>query len=89
MYVDRKPMDLEGRVPHQSLGALRHLLEYHVVRRAIRAALPHHATWLTVILPARLEVLADSGMPLRTRPARHVSRCRMHARRFSGLDRMG
>ena len=59
LYVDGKPLDVGGRVPHQSLGALRYLLEDDAVRRALRAALSQHGTWLTGILPVRLEVLAD------------------------------
>ena len=59
LYVDGKPLNVGERVPHQSLGALRHLLEDDAVRRAIGGALPRQGTWLTGILPARLEVLAD------------------------------
>jgi hypothetical protein len=59
LYVDGKRLEIGGRVPHQSLGALRHLLEDDTVRRALRAALPQHGTWLTGILPSRLEILAD------------------------------
>ena len=59
LYLDGKRIDIGGRVPHQSLGALRHLLEDDTVGRAVRSVLPQHGGWLTGVLPTRLEVLAD------------------------------
>ena len=59
LYVDGKRLNLGERVPHQSLGALRYLLEDDTVRRALRAALPQQGVWLTGILPRQLEILAD------------------------------
>ena len=59
VFVEGKPLNVGGRVPHQSLGALRYLLEDETVRRAMRAALPQNGNWLTGVLPTRLELLAD------------------------------
>jgi hypothetical protein len=59
LYLDGKPLNVGGRVPHQSLGVLRYLLEDDAVRRALRAAVPQHGNWLTGILPTRLQILAD------------------------------
>ena len=59
VYVDGRRVDVGERVPHQSLGALRHLLENDAVRRAMRGTLPQYANWLTGVLPTRLEILAD------------------------------
>ena len=41
------------------MGALRRLLEEDAVRRALRTALPQDGSWLTGVLPNRLEVLTD------------------------------
>ena len=59
LYVDGRPLNVGERIPHQSLGALRHLLEDDVVRRALRTAVPQHGNWLTGVLPMQLEILAD------------------------------
>jgi len=56
--IDGRPVDLGGAVPHQTLGALRYLLQRdEIVPRALRAAFPHDQGWLIGELPRRLEVL--------------------------------
>jgi hypothetical protein len=59
IYLDGDRLDLGGPVRHQSLGALRHLLLHDQAGSALRSQLGPDGTWLTGMLSARLEVLAD------------------------------
>jgi hypothetical protein len=57
-------LDLGSRVPHQSLGALRVLLEKEeVVRRYLEPAIGHDARWLLRELPGRLGPLVERRNP--------------------------
>jgi len=57
-------VDLTGPVPHQTLGALRHLLEHEDRLGAIlRGRLPQDGSWLVGELPDRLRVLEDLRNP--------------------------
>lgn len=54
--VDGRPLDLGLRVPHQSLGAIRTLLQHDpVVGKGVRAALGPSSSWLLGTLPNMLE----------------------------------
>jgi hypothetical protein len=59
-----RPTDLGAAVPHQTLGALRVLLEHEdVVIRALRSALAHDGSWLVGEVPCRLRALEDLRNP--------------------------
>jgi len=58
--VDARPLDLGGTVPHQTLGALRHMLEREgVVQSGLRQQLPHDHAWILGLLPKQLARLTD------------------------------
>jgi hypothetical protein len=90
--VDGRELDLGGRVPHQSLGAIRGLLlREPAVAEGIRTVAPHELTYLTdeYKLPRHLEKIV--GM---RNPAAHtggVSRAELLARReeILGIGQMG
>ncbi|MEX2472083.1 MAG: hypothetical protein WEA34_07890, partial [Gemmatimonadota bacterium] len=58
--VDGRPLDLGGVVPHQTLGAIRNLLEHEpVVQAGLRTQFPHDHAWLLGVLPRELRRLAE------------------------------
>ena len=58
VMVDKSRLDLGGKVPHQTLGTVRMLLQKNeLLQKAIAAALPHDQRWLLGELPAQLEPL--------------------------------
>ncbi|MGW8283769.1 MAG: hypothetical protein ACWGON_10760, partial [Gemmatimonadota bacterium] len=64
VYAGTSLIDLGSRVPHQSLGTIRHLLARNdAFRKALRTALPHDWRWLEGELPAYLEPILDLRNP--------------------------
>jgi len=64
VYAGASLIDLGSRVPHQSLGTIRHLLARNdAFRKALRTALPHDWRWLEGELPAYLEPILDLRNP--------------------------
>ncbi len=64
VYASGTLLDLGGRVPHQGLGALRHLLEREeTVRGALRTGLPQDWTWIEGVLPHQLEPVLELRNP--------------------------
>ncbi len=64
LYAGASLIDLGGRVSHQSLGTLRHLLDKSdTFRKPLRTALPHDWRWLEGELPAQLEPILDLRNP--------------------------
>jgi hypothetical protein len=62
--VDGRPLDLGRPVPHQTLGALRTLLQHDdTVQKHLRATLQHDAGWLLSILPNELRQLENLRNP--------------------------
>ena len=62
--VDGRLLDLGAKVPHQTLGAIRHLLEREsIVKTALRTSLPHDARWLEGELPHLLAPILDLRNP--------------------------
>lgn len=63
--IDGRAVNLGGRVPHQSLGAMRVLLEKDVIaRKALEATLGGpDARWLTGELPGRLKSIVEFRNP--------------------------
>lgn len=62
--VDGRVVDLSGTVPHQTLGAMRALLEREpVVQRALRVVYPHDERWLIGRLPHELSSLVELRNP--------------------------
>lgn len=58
--VDARTLDLGGAVPHQTLGAIRNLLEHEpVVQAAVRTRFPGSHRWLLGVLPRELGRLAE------------------------------
>jgi len=58
--VDGRSLDLGGVVPHQTLGAIRNLLEHEpVVQTGLRARFPHDHPWLLGVLPREIRRLAE------------------------------
>lgn len=53
-------IDLAGRVPHQTLGTIKHMLErQEIVRGAVKEAFRHDKDWLLTILPRTLAPIVD------------------------------
>jgi hypothetical protein len=64
LYAGASLIDLGGRVSHQSLGTIRHLLDRSdTFRKPLRTALPHDWRWLEGELPAQLEPILDLRNP--------------------------
>ena len=64
VYAGARLLDLGGRVPHQGLGTMRHLLEKEdVVRTALRTGLPHDWSWMEGVLPHELEPVLELRNP--------------------------
>lgn len=62
--VDGRPLDLAGRVPHQTLGAIASLLEHdEALRRGLKLGLPHDWKWLCGELPHQLTPVLDVRNP--------------------------
>ncbi len=62
--VDGRLLDLGGRMPHQTLGAICGLLEREaIVKKALRTSLPHDAKWLEGQVPHLLVPILDLRNP--------------------------
>jgi len=58
--VDARALDLGGVVPHQTLGAMRNLLEHEGrVQTALRQQLLHDHSWVLGVLPRQLDRLTE------------------------------
>lgn len=64
VLADGRLLDLGGRVPHQSLGTLRHLIVHREpVRKGLRTVLPHDWRWIEGELPHHLEPILELRNP--------------------------
>jgi hypothetical protein len=64
VWVDTRKLDLGGRVPHQTLGTLKVLLERdETVREVLRRRLQHDATFMLGELPYGLERVMELRNP--------------------------
>jgi len=64
VLMDGTRLDLGGRVPHQTLGAIRTLLQKNdTFQKALTQSLPHDHKWLLGELPPRIQTLSDLRNP--------------------------
>lgn len=64
VYAGGSLLDLGGRVAHQSLGTIRHLVGREaIVRSALRTGLPHDWSWIEGVLPHELEPVLELRNP--------------------------
>jgi hypothetical protein len=84
--VDGRVVDLGGKVPHQTLGTMRNLLQHEAaVARAIRGVYPHDAGWLLGELPHALASLVDLRNPAAHREVIGVERVAGERERVLGI----
>ncbi len=58
--VDGRLIDLGGQVPHQTLGALKRLLEHEqIVQSGVKQAMRHDHSWVLGVLPRELAALTE------------------------------
>ena len=58
--VDGRLIDLGGQVPHQTLGALKRLLEHEqIVQSGVKQAMRHDHNWVLGVLPRELAALTE------------------------------
>lgn len=64
VYAGGSLLDLGGRVAHQGLGTIRHLVGREaIVRSALRTGLPHDWSWIEGVLPHELEPVLELRNP--------------------------
>jgi hypothetical protein len=83
-------VDLGGKVPHQSLGTLRNLLEHDgTVRTGLKSALGRTGTWLVDELPYGLKPIVRMRNPAAHDERADPEEVKLRRRRILGIGCRG
>lgn len=84
--IDGRSVDLGGKVPHQSLGTLRNLLEHEgTVRTALKSALGSTGKWLAEELPYGLKPIVRMRNPAAHDALADPEEVKLRRRRILGI----